>query len=168
VKNTLTISDRLEALLSQGAILYTPDGHYPLAYAWHAPGWSTLLLLYIDGGQLVEWRLSPTAHDYDARTDKLYLAYSPKDYVQIRPGDTAEQRAIRLSCFNAQVKEVRLEAEDAALIIDTVTTQQGPGGAEERLQQMDLQGLGAVLLLLKRWSQSSSQWRAWLRSTKQG
>lgn len=153
--------------MSQGAILYTSDGHYPLAYAWHAPGWSALLLLYIDEGQLVEWRLSPTAHDYDARTDKLYVAYSPKDYVQIRPGDTAEQRAVRLSCFNAQIEEMRLKAEDAALILNTVgSSGAAPQQVEEQLPHMDLHQLGAGLLLLKRWSQSGPTWKAWLRSTK--
>lgn len=162
----MTISDRLEALLRQGAILHTPAGHYPLAYAWHAPDWSALLLLYIDEGQLVEWRLSPTVYDYDAATRKLYVAYSPTDYVQIRPGDAAEQRTVRIHCFKNQVEAMRVDAADVALVLSTVD----PGSAadqhvEEWLQQMDLRQLGAGLLLLKRWSSYSAQWKAWLRST---
>lgn len=167
MKNIPTISDRLEALLRQGATLYTPAGQYPLAYAWHAPDWSALLLLYIDDGQLVEWRLSPTAYDYDARTHKLYVAYSSKDYLQVRPGDTAQQRMVRADCFRAQAEAMRLEAADAALILNTVGSSSASAQhVEEGLLRMDLHQLGAGLLLLKRWSHSSAQWKAWLRSTK--
>ena len=173
MSNKLSISDRLAELLNAGAVLYTPSGQYPLAYAWHAPDWSALLLLYIADGQLVEWRLSPTAYDYDARTHKLYVAYSPKDYIQVRPGDTAQQRAVRINCFKTQVETMRMDAADAALIINTVLRQPDSGSAaaqhaDDRLPQMDLRQLGAGLLLLKRWSHSSAQWKAWLRSTIQG
>ena len=167
MSNKPSISDRLAELLNAGAVLYTPSGQYPLAYAWHAPDWSALLLLYIDDGQLLEWRLSPTVYDYDARTHKFYVAYSPKDYIQVRPGDTAQQRAVRINCFKTQVETMRMDAADAVLILSTVASGRAAAQhAEERLRQMDLHQLGAGLLLLKRWSCSGAPWKAWLRSTK--
>lgn len=163
------LTRQLDNLLQKGAVLRHPGGERPLAYAAPAPDWEQLTLLLLEENGLREWKIVPTAKDYDEKTDKLYVAYSDKDYIQIRLCPAGEREANRKrmeDSYCGLLKQLGARAEADSwpareqeaiqrFVLGSVLEEpwQSYPAARKAAHQLDNRKLGAALLLLNRLKQ---------------
>lgn len=179
----LQLTQSLNNLLEKGAELHHPKGRHPLAYAVPAPDWKKLKLLLLEENGLREWKIVPTAKDYDQATDKLYVAYSDEDYVQLRLASPTDRKANReifennfCSCLEQLASRGKTEdwpvQEPRAIqriVLDSVLEepQQSYPAGRAMAEQLGNLKLGAALLLLLHIERKGKPLAIWLDACSQ-
>lgn len=82
----IALQRKLDELLLKGAVLHLPNSRHFLFFATLDKAKSQIKLLYLHSTtlELVLENYSIVSIGFDDQTQKLYLAYSSKDYLQIR------------------------------------------------------------------------------------